>query len=176
MTLLSVNTTVRERPIYLGLTGLAWGLGTVLGPIIGGAFAGSSATWRWAFYINLCIGGFFAPVYIFLLPSFDPRPGVPQLKRLREIDVIGSILILGAFLSLIMGINFGGLVYAWNSGSIIALFVVSGILFIIFGLQQVFTLFTTEENRIFPVQFVYSRTMVILFIQTAAASTASFVP
>jgi MFS family permease len=33
--------------------GLAWGLGAVLGPIVGGSFADSSATWRWSFYINL---------------------------------------------------------------------------------------------------------------------------
>ena len=36
MTLLSVNTTEHERPMYIGFTGLTWGLGTVLGPIIGG--------------------------------------------------------------------------------------------------------------------------------------------
>ena len=36
MTLLSVTTTEHERPMYIGFTGLTWGLGTVLGPIIGG--------------------------------------------------------------------------------------------------------------------------------------------
>ena len=29
MTLLSVTTTEHERPMYIGLTGLTWGLGTV---------------------------------------------------------------------------------------------------------------------------------------------------
>lgn len=33
MTLLSVNTTEHERPMYIGLTGLTWGAGTVLGPV-----------------------------------------------------------------------------------------------------------------------------------------------
>jgi predicted MFS family arabinose efflux permease len=47
MTLLSVTTTLHERPMYIGGTGLTWGLGTVLGPIIGGAFVESSAGWRW---------------------------------------------------------------------------------------------------------------------------------
>jgi hypothetical protein len=45
MTLLSVTTTIHERPMYVGGTGLTWGLGTVLGPIIGGAFTDSSAGW-----------------------------------------------------------------------------------------------------------------------------------
>ena len=31
MTLLSVTTTEHERPMYIGLTGVTWGLGTVLG-------------------------------------------------------------------------------------------------------------------------------------------------
>lgn len=46
MTLLSVNTTEHERPTYIGMSGISWGLGTVLGPIIGGAFA-DSVTWRY---------------------------------------------------------------------------------------------------------------------------------
>ena len=33
MTLLAVNTTEHERPVYVGMTGLTWGLGTVLGPV-----------------------------------------------------------------------------------------------------------------------------------------------
>lgn len=33
LTLLSVNTTEAERPVYLAMTGLTWGLGTVLGPV-----------------------------------------------------------------------------------------------------------------------------------------------
>ena len=41
MALLAVTTTMYERPIYLGGTGLTWGLGAVLGPIIGGAFINS---------------------------------------------------------------------------------------------------------------------------------------
>lgn len=54
LTLLAVNTTEHERPMYIGLTGVTWGLGTVLGPIIGGAFADSAATWRWSFCMCLC--------------------------------------------------------------------------------------------------------------------------
>ncbi|KAK5994319.1 Efflux pump patC [Cladobotryum mycophilum] len=53
-------TTQTERSFYVALINLCWGTGAVLGPIIGGAFSVSSATWRWAFYINLP-----------LLPSFS---------------------------------------------------------------------------------------------------------
>ncbi|KAL8638513.1 MAG: hypothetical protein Q9228_004336 [Teloschistes exilis] len=176
MTLLSVNTTEHERPTYIGFTGLTWGAGTVLGPIIGGAFTDSSATWRWAFYLNLCVGGLFAPVWFFLLPRYDPRPGVAITKRLREIDYVGTILIIGAYVSGVMAINFGGSTYAWNSGRIIGLFICSGILFILFAVQQTFAILTTIERRIFPIEFMKSRIMLVLFAETACASTATFLP
>jgi len=44
---LSVTTSTKERSAYMSSTLVAWGLGTVLGPVIGGAFADSKATWRW---------------------------------------------------------------------------------------------------------------------------------
>ena len=51
MALLTQLTSERERPLYLNLVGITFGTGTVLGPIIGGAFTDSGATWRWAFYL-----------------------------------------------------------------------------------------------------------------------------
>lgn len=51
ITLISVLTDDRERPAYLSLVGLIWGVGTVLGPVVGGAF--DKVSWRWAFYLNL---------------------------------------------------------------------------------------------------------------------------
>ena len=148
----------------------------MLGPVVGGGFADSSATWRWAFYINLVIGAVAAPVYFFMLPSIDPRPQVSLTDRLRELDYVGALLIMGAFISGTMAISFGGILYDWNSGRIIGLFVVSGVLFILFGLQQTFAVFTTMDRRIFPVHFLRRRTLVLLFALTAAAITALMVP
>lgn len=68
MTLIAFTTTISERPLYISATGLTWGVGIVLGLVIGGAFSQSSVGWRWAFYINFLIGGVFAPVYIFMIP------------------------------------------------------------------------------------------------------------
>ncbi|OBT47008.1 hypothetical protein VE00_02519 [Pseudogymnoascus sp. WSF 3629] len=176
MTLLSVTTSLQERPMYVGLTGLLWGIGTVLGPIIGGAFTDSSAGWRWAFYINLVIGGAFAPVYLFMLPKSDPRKGVPVLRRFKELDWVGTVILMGAFVSFIMAVSFGGILYAWNSGQIIACFVVAFSLFGIFAVQQELAIFTTVEQRIFPVQFLRSRTMLLLFAETSSAATGIVVP
>jgi MFS family permease len=176
MTLLSVNTTDRERPGYLSFVGLVWGIGTVLGPVVGGAFVESPATWRWAFYINLCVAGLFAPVYLLWIPSFKPRAGTKTLQLVKEFDIVGTILSMGAIMTLIMAINFGGALYAWNSGEIIALFIVSFVLFIVFGIQQTYTIFTNITDRIFPCQFLRNWNAVLLFACAAAVNTAGFIP
>ncbi len=63
-----------------------------------------------------------------------------------------------------------------GSAQIIALFCVSGFLFIILGFQQVYTVFTTVARRVCPVEFFGSRTVLILFAMTAAGGTVFFLP
>ena len=128
MTQLAVTTTIQERPVHVGGAGLLWGVGTVLDPIIGGTFTDSSATWRWSFYINLCVGAICAPVYLFMLPNVDPRRGNSLASRARELDFVGTILLVGAFCSGVMAVSFGGVMYQWNSGRIIGRFCCSGLL------------------------------------------------
>ncbi|KAH8797768.1 MFS drug efflux transporter [Xylogone sp. PMI_703] len=175
LVLLSVSTTVRERPTYIGFTAISWGIGTVAGPAIGGAFAQSSATWRWGFYINLVVGGIFSPVYVFLLPSFDPKPKATLLERSRLIDWIGIVLSTAALACLTMGIDFGGVQWNWNSGSSIALFVVAGVLFVVFGIQQTYFILCSENTRLFPVHFLKRRSLIVLFILNSCASSGLFI-
>lgn len=144
--------------------------------MVGGAFSQSSVGWRWAFYINLFIGAVCAPFYIFLIPSKDPRPGVPFRERFAEMDYPGIVLQAGALTALILAVNWGGIMFPWNSGRIIALFVVSGLLFILLGIQQVWNIGTTLSRRIIPVKFFRSRTVLILFCTTAASGACAFVP
>lgn len=176
MTLIAGTTTMSERPLYIACTGFTWGLGIVLGPVIGGAFSESAVGWRWAFYINLFIGAACAPVYLFLIPSRDPRYGASFRTRISDMDYVGTVLQAGALTTFIIAINTGGIMYPWNSGRIIALFVVSGLLLITLGIQQSWHIFTTEARRIIPVQFFRSRMVLILFSITAAGGACSFVP
>lgn len=122
------------------------------------------------------IGAVCAPIYLFMLPSYDPRPGVPYKQRLTELDYLGTILMVGASVAGVMAINFGGAIYAWNSGQTISCFVVSGVLWIVFGLQQAYCVLTTKDRRIFPCQFLFHKTLVILFMQMSSSVTIFFVP
>jgi len=176
LNLLAVTTNNKERPVYISCMGIVWGTGTVLGPVVGGAFADSSATWRWSFYVNLVIGAVAAPAYIFLLPLTNPnRREVKLLNRIRSINWVGTVLICGAAVSGIMAFNFGGALYAWNSGQIIGCFVCSGVLWILFELQQSFSVFTTPDYRLLPCDIILNWEADILFAQTASGMGFSVV-
>ncbi|PLN86962.1 MFS drug efflux transporter [Aspergillus taichungensis] len=176
MALLSLTTTEEERPFYLGLPGLTWGAGTVLGPILGGAFTDSSAGWRWAFYINLCIGALCVPVYVFLVPSKDALPGLSMFGRLRRVDLIGFTLTTGTFTAGLMAISFGGTKYAWDDARIIALFVVAGVVTIAFWAQQLFAIGIPREHVSFPLSFLRKPRVLLVALVEASAITATFIP
>ncbi|KAA8650146.1 uncharacterized protein ATNIH1004_002827 [Aspergillus tanneri] len=170
--LLSTNTTSRERPQYLSLTGLVWGLGTVLGPVVGGGF--EKYTWRWAFYINLLFGAILIPTYVFVVPSNVPAPEIPYRQKLSSFDWVGSLLSVAAFATLVMAINFGGTLYAWKSGQIIALFVVSGTLWILFGIQQGFTIATSLQDRLLPMHLFRQKEPALLFFACASVGMVTY--
>ena len=152
-----------------------WGLGTVLGPVIGGAFTTGHGGWRWAFYVNLPIGALTAPILLFLIPPFDGLKGTPVMKRLKMIDWTGLILLCGAICALVLALQFGGNQYAWNSGQVIGCFVTFGVVLIMFAFSQ--TLWMpgqTKQTRLFPVEMIFARTPVLLFILTATGTTAVF--
>lgn len=44
LNLLSINTTMQKRSLYMSGCGVVWGVGCILGPVIGGSFSDSSAT------------------------------------------------------------------------------------------------------------------------------------
>ncbi|KAI9653648.1 MAG: hypothetical protein M1821_006995 [Bathelium mastoideum] len=176
MNIISTFTTIKERPLYLSYFGIVWAAGTVLGPIIGGAFTDSSAGWRWSFYINICIGGILLPVYLVWLPSHSPVSGISTLRRIQNLDFIGITLFVSAFTAGIIATSFGGALFPWSSPRIIGPFICSGILFISFGLQQSFCFLTTPATRVFPVHLLQDWEMWILCAQTSASITALFLP
>ncbi|KAJ5689705.1 MFS general substrate transporter [Penicillium macrosclerotiorum] len=173
LNLVSTNTLDRECPTYLSLTGMIWGVGTVLGPVIGGAF--ELYTWRWAFYINLLFGAVVIPAYFYLIPSNNPAPGISLRDKIITFDWLGAILSTGGFVKLIVATNFGGDMYAWNSGTIIGLFVVSGVLWLLLILQQSLEILTTVENRMFPVHLLRNKEAVLLSLLASCGGSIAYV-
>ncbi|KAE8423264.1 major facilitator superfamily-domain-containing protein [Aspergillus pseudocaelatus] len=165
LSFVAMLTSLKERPIYMAGSTVIWGIGSVLGPVVGGAFADSSATWRWAFYINLPIGAVFAPSYLLLVPSVDPQPSKSWAEKCRMVDWIMTTMFLAGSASLVMAITFGGTLYAWSSGNEIALWVVAGVLLIVcIGLAR-FHPGVDKDNRLYPAHFFKRAILVNLQLQ-----------
>ncbi|CAG8957270.1 hypothetical protein HYFRA_00010692 [Hymenoscyphus fraxineus] len=165
LNILTAMTIPAERNQYLNFVGIAWSLGTILGPVVGGAFADSSATWRWAFYLNICIAGLTTPACIWLVPSILPSSSEKLWNRIRRIDFLGSLLFLGGATTIVMVLGFGGAIYDWKSKQMIGLYVGTVVAWALFSLQQSFNILTVD--RIFPIHFIGDWLMVGLFAWTS---------
>ena len=61
----------RQRGTFSAILMSIFGVGSALGPFIGGAIV-SSTTWRWIFYMNLLIGSAaFSILFVFLRVSYN---------------------------------------------------------------------------------------------------------
>ncbi|GJC89740.1 efflux pump aflT [Colletotrichum liriopes] len=135
--ILSYTMPLDKRPLAFGLIGGMWGVASVAGPLLGGVFT-EKATWRWCFYINLPIGGI-AMVFIFFLLTISKQNnalGETLVQRILQLDLIGTAVFLPAIVCLILALQWGGTEYAWNSATVIGLFVGFALMIIIFvGIQ-----------------------------------------
>ncbi|OQU94038.1 hypothetical protein CLAIMM_00458 [Cladophialophora immunda] len=171
---LGTFTTLEERNLYNSIIGMVWGLGAILGPLVGGGFATSSATWRWAFYINLVIAGVMAPAFIFLLPTHQPDPDKTLWDKLRHMDWLGIVLIAALYTTYTLALTFGGAQWAWDNYRFILTVTVCGMILVAFVATQYFAVFTTKEHRLFPGHFLRSRTLVLCFICMSTSVTCLF--
>src|SRR5688572_24200444 len=105
-----------------GLAMAVWGLGCILGPILGptvGGYLADEWSWRWIFYINLPVGivGFVLATYCL----FDP----PYLQRAAKIDWWGLGLMIAGFGCLQLVLDRGEREDWFDSTSIVALSIVA---------------------------------------------------
>ncbi|GAP88123.1 putative major facilitator superfamily transporter [Rosellinia necatrix] len=105
---------LRQRPKYLALIVAGWALGTVIGPVTGGAVA-EHAQWQWIFYINypFCALGLLAVPFAFRNLKLQNKP--PLLTAVLRIDWFGSFLFIAGVSSFLVGLTWGGVQYSWNA-------------------------------------------------------------
>ncbi|KAI1106530.1 MFS transporter [Jackrogersella minutella] len=130
--ILATSVPLRQRPIYTGLLASMHGIASVAGPLLGGAFA-DKVTWRWCFYINLPLGGVTVICLILFLPSKPAtQPGLPWKEQIKQFDLPGTFFLVPSVICLLLALQWGGATYPWSNGRIITLFVVFGVLAILF--------------------------------------------
>jgi MFS family permease len=123
--ILSLSMPLAKRPMAFGLIASMWGIASVAGPLLGGAFT-EGATWRWCFYINLPIGGLAMVIaFFFIKVNRNTADTVDQsiMSRIKQLDLAGAAIFIPAIVCLLLALQWGGADYAWSNSRIIGLFI-----------------------------------------------------
>ncbi len=147
----------------LGQRGLAmavWGVGFMMGPIIGptlGGYIADNWSWRWIFYINLPVGllGFFmASAFL-----FDP----PYLRKPSRVDWPGLVLMVLGFGCLQLMLDRGEREDWFDSSVIVALAVIAGVALVGFLARELIAKDPILDLRVFTDRnFAFGATFIAL--------------
>ncbi|KAI1634975.1 major facilitator superfamily domain-containing protein [Biscogniauxia mediterranea] len=146
---------LRKRPVFQGVFGMVFGLASVLGPLVGGAFT-DGVSWRWCFYVNLPIGAVAAACLILILRT-PKREKVPATiwQQIIRLDPLGTLFFVPSIVCLLIALQWGGSTYSWDSWRILLLLVLFGVLFLAFAAVQVFL----PTNATVPVRVIGHRSI-----------------
>lgn len=130
-----------RRPAFTGIMGATYGVASVLGPLLGGAFTDSAVGWRFCFFINLPIGAISAAIifFVFQTPAASKSEEARRAtltEKIKQMDLIGVATIMPAILCLLLALEWGGVTKPWNSRDVIGTLVGFGVLMIAFGMVE----------------------------------------
>ncbi|HEX5493730.1 MAG TPA: MDR family MFS transporter [Mycobacteriales bacterium] len=103
----------RERGRYQGYTAAVMAVAMLGGPLVGG-FLTDQLSWRWAFYVNLPLGG----VALALIAT---TLHLPRHRVSHRIDYLGASLMAVGTTALVLLATWGGSRYGWASAQTLGL-------------------------------------------------------
>ncbi|KAJ2576545.1 hypothetical protein GGH95_003631, partial [Coemansia sp. RSA 1836] len=113
---------LRKRGPFMAVFSLVFSASSVIGPLLGGVFA-DHVSWRWIFWLSEPITGvvIVAVLLLLRLPSgkAEAEAAASSLSvwaRLRQIDWLGVVLLVGGLLALLLGMTLPSTIgVAWRS-------------------------------------------------------------
>lgn len=153
-------TTLKERPLYLGLYALPMAGGGVCGPVIGAAFS-EFVDWRWIGWINLPIIVVGVVLTFFFLHL---RPIDSSFRsKLRRLDWVGMLLFTIGSTTFSLPLSWAGAMNNWSSWRTILPLIVGAIVLVIFGVYE-----SKPVEPVFPYRIFRNRTAVVTLVGAAA--------
>lgn len=146
-----ISATREERNRLQGIIGAIWGLSSVLGPTLGGLIV-DHLSWPWVFLINLPIG---LIAITLLAVVFKER----FLRQKHHLDYLGTVLLTGAIIALLLALLQGGTAWDWLSLPSIGLFVAAILLLALFLYTE-----AHAAEPIIPLSLFANRTIAIASI------------
>jgi len=118
MTIIGFSVPLRKRAIYIAALSSMFGIASVVGPILGGAFT-DRLSWRWCFWINLPFGAVSLAVVFFFFTNPERKYShIPVKERLKNIDTVGAVFLICAIVSLLLALQWGGFTYPWSKSKV----------------------------------------------------------
>lgn len=88
-------------------------------------------------------------------PPPNPSPALTARERLDQLDPLGTLAFLPGVICLLLALQWGGSKYAWDNARIILLFVLSGVLLIVFVAIQIWK----QETATVPPRIIKQRSV-----------------
>ncbi|CEJ94889.1 hypothetical protein VHEMI10396 [[Torrubiella] hemipterigena] len=172
LVILAQSLPLHRRPLVLGIISGLEGTTIMAAPLLGGAIS-QSWSWRWCFFINAPIGIVSLALTMYCVKDVPTSTAATEKTSLRakvkQLDLLSTALLLPSLTSLFLALSWVGVKFAWNSTEMILLFIVFGVLLLLFIYHQT----RRGDDATLPPRIMKRRTVIAGFLFIMFTNSAS---
>jgi EmrB/QacA subfamily drug resistance transporter len=168
MTIIGDIFSIEERAKMQGVFSGVWGVTALAGPLVGGIVT-DEISWRWIFFVTMPLG----VGAIILISRFYSED---HHRRQHRLDIAGALLLAGAVVSLLLVLLQFGRRFGWASPETTSLLALSGVLLVLFVLQERRAAEPMVPLSLFKNRVVIAASLAVFLAGGLAIGVQSYVP